>query len=182
MNILTCIKFTFYSLGILFITSCSEDNDAYTPLSASTKITGLLVSIESVKNESLLSDKDFIGNIYIVGDQSNKPILFTVKKIVDGSDEKDFISFNAEIPDVRNFKFKSTFEADGQSIITLNINKQELKLQCHFRYICTDPETYGNNSITLEKIEYNGRSVIRENNLINSDIVLSLDENIFSLR
>ena len=170
----------FLALCLTLLGSCSKENEPYAPLRASAMIRGELVSVDSKDNKDALSNKDFIDEIIIIGDQSDKTIPFTVINLADDSDERNFISFNAEIPDVKNFIFKNEYEAYGQSIVSIIVKNQTIKLQCSFKFICSNPDSFGNNSIILEKIEYNGNTILREDNLINSNIVLYLDESTFN--
>ena len=157
----------FLALCLTLLGSCSKENEPYAPLRASAMIRGVLVSVDSKDNKDALSNKDFIDEIIIIGDQSDKTIPFTVINLADDSDE-------------RNFIFKNEFEAYGQSIVSIIVKNQTIKLQCSFKFICSNPDSFGNNSIILEKIEYNGNTILREDNLINSNIVLYLDESTFN--
>ncbi len=153
-----------------------NDKDDYSPLKASTVMNGILISIES-DEEDLLLEKEYTDNISIMGNQSKKQLSFKIIKLLDDSDGRNYISFDAEIPDIKDFEFDNEKEAYGQSTVVLLFDNKSIELKCKFKYICTDRTTYGNNSITIEEVENNGNTVLRENNLMNSDIVLYLDEN-----
>lgn len=155
---------------IVFAISSCNNEDSYTPLIASSQSCGVLLSYSDNNANTLLSNEDILSSISIYGNESKKEIKYRIKKI----DGQIYLSFDADLPDVRHSRFNADKrQATASTVTSLKIQQQEIKLVCTFKYQCTSNEEFGNNSITIEKIEYNNHIINRnEQNTIGSDIVL----------
>lgn len=153
------------------LASCDK-SDTYSPMQASVLHNGVLVSCVTPPENDLLLNEKFADKISIYGILSKKDIPFEIKKIKNDGVERCYLSFNADLPEMRSMKYDGDTIAKGISTVNLKINGQDIKLLCTFKYTRSIDSYYGNNSIFIENIECEGKNVIRKDNTMNSDIVL----------
>lgn len=170
MKTFSIVKSCF--LAMVLLASCDK-GESYTPMHASALHNGVLVSCVEASGSDLLSNENFLDKITIHGVLSNKDIPFEIKKIKSDGIERHYLSFNADLPDKGSMKYKDATEAEGVSTVVLKMNGQEVKLLCTFKYTCSSDSSYGNNLIAIESVEYEGKTIIRKDHIMNSDIIVN---------
>lgn len=162
---------------VLGIFSCTKKtDDVYTPMTASSIVNGVKVSIKDNSGNDLLSDENFLKNITIYGENSKQYSKF--QRIEQNG--KFLVYFAAELPDSKKMNLlvdnseKIITEAYGTSVVKFKIGNQVLDLLCTFKYqnsFPNQPTMFGGTGIHLIKIECNGKVIEQDNHQMKLSIV-----------
>ncbi len=151
-------------LVIILLSSCKCSN-AYTPIVASSINNSVSLFCKDSIGNDLLSDKNFVKNISIIGGLSGRKIPFSISDVSCGTSGGKCMSFNVELPGENNMNFNNDkTNGTGLSVIYVKMPKQTVKLACNFEYNCSKQSYYGNSSIILKEVEYDKTNVTRKDN------------------
>lgn len=158
-------------LALLMLTSCSKEND-YSPVEASTEACVIRVECLGTDGRSLLTNRDFVNSISIVGNSSHSNLKFEVE----GTGEYRYLVFKADIPDSGAMEWGSDRrEAKGMSKLTLHFGKQKVEMSCMFRFTPNRAPVAAGGSLTLEEVSYNHRTVQRSGRQVS--LTVRMDRN-----
>lgn len=144
-------------ISAFMLPSCSKEE--YTPLPVSSKSCNIRIECVGTSGENLLADKSFIDRIKIVGENSHTDIKFTVRN--------SYLCFEADLPDQNDMKWSNDrHDATGMSRMTVSVSKQKIALKCFLKYMPNRPPATVGGSLSLEEVEYNGRTYKRSGNAV----------------
>lgn len=151
MNIQDSIKLYILITVMVLFTSCKDD-DQIVPMRASLCNNHIEVSLVDK------STKDTQNIINIYDCLLRKDIPFQEESIK--SDSKSIlISFNASLPDEKSMNFISPTKAIGTSVTKFSIDDISILLNCTYTFSIANPNNLGSNSISISKIECNGKQI-----------------------
>lgn len=174
------LKYLLYFLILIPSFYSCDKGDDYIPMHASSQSNGILLSCVNADGTELnYSDATQNKEIYIWGESSSINTPFEIKAVEYNGLIRNFIHFNADLPDTNHMIFnenENKTEVTGSLIMYVKIQGKKLKLVCTYKFSSSDEQkgTIGCNSIWIDRIEINGKTVEREGNTMNSDIMLNL--------
>lgn len=168
--------FIKYSLlSILFLTSCNKSESSYIPLQASAISNGILISLHDASGKDLIQEMTQANDISIYGKLSKKQLPYNVKKIKIQDTEYNYISFAADLPDIKDLLFNADkTEATGTSTVEIKFNGQTITLLCSYKYTASkELNVIGNSAIVIESIECMDKIIKRNNETIITHMILN---------
>ena len=147
--------FIKYSLlSILFFASCDKSESSYIPLQASAISNGILISLHDASGNDLIREMTQTSDISIYGKLSKKQLPYDVRKIKIQDTEYNYISFAADLPDIKDLLFnEDKTEATGTSNVEIKFAGQTVVLECSYKYTTSKELHFGNSLIVIESIK-----------------------------